>query len=211
MGGMRGDELCGVLKGNIASSHIYIILLTGQDDAENKIKALESGANDYITKPYSIKELQLRIKTALETQQRLKQRYIEQSNLPQLDSQVVTSFSGETQTELKATNLDEEFLVKAIKIVTDNIVNSNFSIDFMCQELAMSRTLVYEKLKALTHQSPSEFIRSIKLRRANELLQMGKYSVAEVAQMTGFNDVKYFSVLFKKYYKCSPSKVVGVQ
>lgn len=210
MDGMRGDELCGVLKGNIASSHIYIILLTGQDDAENKIKALESGANDYITKPYSIKELQLRIKTALETQQRLKQRYIEQSNLPQLDSQVVTSFSGETQTELKATNLDEEFLVKAIKIVTDNIVNSNFSIDFMCQELAMSRTLVYEKLKALTHQSPSEFIRSIKLRRANELLQMGKYSVAEVAQMTGFNDVKYFSVLFKKYYKCSPSKVVGV-
>ncbi len=209
MGGMRGDELCGVLKSNIASSHIYVILLTGQDDPNDKIKALESGANDYITKPYSIKELQLRINTALETQQRLKQRYIEQSNLPQLDPSPSATPKSEASIELQSTNLDEQFLVRAIKIVTENIGNNNFTIDTMCQELAMSRTLVYEKLKALTHQSPSEFIRSIKLRRANELLQANKYSVAEVAQMTGFNDVKYFSVLFKKYYKCSPSKVVG--
>lgn len=206
MDGMRGDELCYEIKNNIASSHIYVMLVTAESDTTQKLKALESGANDYLTKPYSIDELLLRVHRALETQQRLKQRFIEQSNLPQINSELPSAPLEENELN-NITALDDKFLIKAIKIVTDNIGNNDFNINIMCQELAMSRTLVYEKLRALTQQSPSEFIRSIKLRRAYELLQTGKYSVTQVAEMTGFNDVKYFSVLFKKYYNCSPSKL----
>ena len=107
-----------------------------------------------------------------------------------------------------ANSFDDEFLKKAIKLVTDNVDNSDFTINELCQKMAMSRTLLYEKLKAITGQSPSEFIRIIRLRYAKELLMSGKYSVPTVATMTGFINAKYFSTVFKKYFGDNPSSII---
>lgn len=204
MEGMRGDELCRRVKSNIATSHIHVILLTAVTEKERMLSSMQTGADDYITKPFDPKLLRMKIHNFLRTRHRLQQYYLTKNNLGQTPPAVQAE---PLPPRPAGAAIDEEFLAKCIRIIGDNLADSTFTIDALCREIAMSRTLVYGKLKALTGQSPNEFIRVIRLRHARELLATGRYPIPEVAAMTGFPDAKYFSTVFKKYYGISPSKV----
>ena len=202
MEGMRGDELCRIVKQNIATSHIHVILLTAVTEKEQMLASMEYGADDYITKPFDAKMLRMKIHNFLRTRRRLQQYYLTKNNLSGGDSTTET----DPVSQPAGTGIDEQFLAKCIRITGEHLADPEFTIDKLCQEIAMSRTLVYGKLKALTGQSPNEFIRVIRLRRAKELLEAG-LSIADTAARTGFSDAKYFSTVYKKYYGISPSKV----
>ncbi|MDR2802652.1 MAG: response regulator [Prevotellaceae bacterium] len=188
--GLRGDEICRLLKSSIETSHIPFILLSALSDKEHIIMGLEAGANDYIIKPFDFNVLNARIRNILQRREQLRE----------------TVFSSETELEENnyVNQLDKAFLDKAMQIVERELDNSEFSINEFCRNLAMSRTSVYNKLKALTNQAPNDFIRIIRLNKAKELLLSKKYTIAEVAYMVGFSDPKYFSVSFKKQFGCNP-------
>jgi AraC-like DNA-binding protein len=165
---------------------------------------LEYGADDYIVKPFDIDLLKVKINNFLNIRKRIQQHYITQDRL----ESAIDHVNKEEEEKPPVTNIDDLFLEKCIEIVTHNIPDSSFSIDNLCSQIGMSRTLVYEKLKALTGQSPNEFIRVIKLKHAKTLLLNGKHSVKDVALLSGFDNVKYFSTVFKKYYGQSPSDIL---
>ncbi|MDR1405887.1 MAG: response regulator [Prevotellaceae bacterium] len=190
--GLRGDEICRMLKSSIETSHIPVILLSALNDKENIIQGLEAGANDYIVKPFDFNVLNARIRNIIQHRERLRE----------------TVFSSEAEAQLEdnsyVNRLDKAFLDKALQIVERELDNSDFSINEFCRNLAMSRTSVYNKLKALTNQAPNDFIRIIRLNKAKELLSSKRYTIAEVAYMVGFSDPKYFSVSFKRQFGFNP-------
>ncbi|MDR1527690.1 MAG: response regulator [Dysgonamonadaceae bacterium] len=193
MPGLRGYDLCRILKSSIETSHIPVILLSALNEKENIIFGLEAGANDYIVKPFDVDILKARIRNILQSREQLRK----------------TVFSpGTPIEETNYTNeLDIEFLDKAIQMIEREIANSDFSVSDFCSLLAMSRTSVYNKLKSLTDQAPNDFIRIIRLNKAKDFLESGKYTVSEVSYMVGFTDPKYFSTSFKKQFGISPSKI----
>ena len=105
-----------------------------------------------------------------------------------------------------SSDIDWNFITTVKKKVEENLENQDFNVDSLCNLLNMSRTSFYNKIKALTNQAPADYIRAIRLNKAAELLKTGKYSIIEVADMTGYNDAKYFREVFKKHFKVSPSK-----
>ena len=199
-GGISGIELCARLKGDIATSHLFVILLTACTRQESILSGFESGANDYITKPFSIDVLHMKLNNLMQTRRIIREQgnaVVERMASPGEASEVAPAING----------IDNDFLRRSMEVVAANLSDSAFSINDLCREMAVSRTLMYEKLRALAGQSPSDFIRGIRLRRAYELLQSADHSVAEVAVLAGFSDAKYFSTVFKKHFGESPSQV----
>ncbi len=190
---LRGDEMCRILKSSIETSHIPVILLTALNDKENIIWGLEAGADDYITKPFDYAVLKVRIRNILQSREKLRRMIL----------------SAETGIDDVSYNnsLDKEFLDKAIAIIEKELSNPDFAINDFCRELGMSRTSAYNKVKTLTNQAPNDFIRIIRLNRAQQLLRSRQHTIAEVALMVGFSDPKYFSTSFKKQFGIPPSKV----
>lgn len=189
---MNGYDLCRSVKSDVATSHIPVLLLTGMTDRESVIRGLESGADDYIVKPFDMSVLKARIRNILNERQRLKEAVLHSSN---------ASARNEWSNKL-----DQEFMDKVISVVQKELSNSEFQINDLCRELAMSRTAFYNKLKSLTGQGPNDFIRIYRLERSKEYLSDHRYSIAEVSDMVGFSDAKYFSVCFKKQFGVSPSR-----
>lgn len=190
---LQGDELCRILKSSVETSHIPIILLTALNERENIIFGLEAGANDYIIKPFDFSVLKVRIRNILQNRQHLRETVLlSETNLTEIDY---------------TSQLDKEFLDRAMEIINTELANPEFSINDFCQELGMSRTSVYNKIKTLTDQSPNDFIRIIRLNKSRELLLSRRYTISEVSSMVGFSDPKYFSTCFKKQFGISPSKI----
>jgi len=188
---MDGIEFCLQTKGNIKTSHIPFILLTARTSLIFKYEGLESGANEYITKPFNVRELKLKVKNLLLFVQSLKKKFKE-SNL------IVPA-------EITITSMDEALLKKAIGIVENNIGNEFLDVALFAEELAVSRTTLFTKINAWTGMTPNEFILSMRMKRAAQLLELGKLSIAQVAYKVGFTDPKYFSKSFNKYHGVSPS------
>lgn len=194
---MRGDELCSILKNDIATSHIPIILLTALNDEKNIIAGLEIGADRYIVKPFNIGILKATISNLIANRILLRQKFATgEVNNEQEDSSYANC----------SNDIDHKFMSMVKKCIENNIDNSSFTVDVLCGELNMSRTSFYNKIKALTDQAPADFIRIIRLKRAAQLLKEGRYNITEIADMTGFSDAKYFREVFKKHFKMSPSK-----
>lgn len=192
---MRGDELCSAIKNNIETSHIPVILLTALDDEKNILEGLNIGADDYIVKPFSVEILKATINNILVNRILLRRRYANMEFVEDIGSDSTNN------------SLDRKFLSSVKENVEKNICNPQFNIDILCASLNMSRTSFYNKLKVLTDRSPSDYIRLIRVQYAARLLQKGEYTVTEVAEMSGFSDVKYFREVFKKYFKVCPSKL----
>ena len=188
---MRGDELCTAIKTNIETSHIPIVLLTALNDEKNILNGLATGADGYITKPFSIKMLKARISNILSNRDLLRQRY---AMATKMDSEKPGLLPAEANT------LDWKFITDVKNNIKNNIDNTDFTVDSLCSLHNMSRTSFYNKLKALTGQSPADYIRDFRLNTAAQLLQKKKYSITEVAEMTGFCDSKYFREVFKKHF-----------
>ena len=191
---MGGDELCSAIKGDLEMSHIPIILLTALGDEKNMLEGLKIGADTYITKPFSVGVLKATVKNILTNRALLRQVYnsIEdkEQNLP-----------------VNCTNtLDWKFIASVKECIEKNMENSDFNVDMLSSQHHMSRTSFFNKLKALTGYAPADYIRMIRLQHAVQLLKQDKYTIAEIADMVGFSDAKYFREVFKRYYNVSPSK-----
>ena len=189
---MVGTELCSKIKTNIATSHIPVILLTSRTSLIYKFEGLESGADDYITKPFNLKEFTLKIKNILDSKQNLKNKFTSNSSFESLD--------------ISLTSLDQKLLEKAFKIVKDNISNQDFNIAQFSEDLGVSRSMLFTKIKAWANSTPNEFIQEIRLNRAAKLLELDKFTVSEVSYKVGFKRPKYFSQCFKNKYNLTPSE-----
>ena len=191
---MTGVELCENIKINAKTSHIPVIILTSKSSNESKLMGLETGADDYITKPFNASLLEVRVKNILENRKRLRELF---RNSPKIKAREITLNSS-----------DEHFLEKVIKIVEDNMGNVNLDIAFLEEELKMSNMQMYRKLKSLTNLSGNEFIKNVRLKKAVQLLESENFNVSEIAYKVGFNDPSYFSRIFKKQYGKAPSDYV---
>ena len=191
---MDGVTLIQNLRGDDRTSHIPIILLTARDDAEMKVKGFEMGAEQYLVKPFEIDELSARIKSLLSQRERLRKKYSQEFTLQPSD--------------ITLKNRDMIFLDKLVKIVEQNLTNETFAVEDLQNEIGMSRMQLHRKLKALTNQSTSDFIRSIKLKRAAQILRQPGIQIAEAAYLSGFNHTSYFSKCFKEQFGILPSEYV---
>ena len=191
---MDGLKLCAAIKQNISTSHIPVIMLSAKTDSKDQMDALKSGADDYITKPFSMAVLIAKIQNILRTYHRVHDK---------------ATKSMEIAPERISYNaMDEELLKKAISIVERNIDNSDFSTEEFASEMNMSRSNLHLKLKALTGESALDFIRKIRFKEACRLLKDGRYSISEISDMVGFNTPSYFATCFKKYMGCLPTEYV---
>lgn len=193
--GITGMEFCKMLKSDPATSHLPVILLTARDSEEDIVEGLSIGADDYITKPFRMNELIVRCFNLVENRRRMKDRFADQEELE------VNTFVQNPA--------DHEFLDKAIRVVYDNIDNSEFDVPQFCQLMNTSKTLLYSKLKSLTGQSATEFVRNIRLKEAKKMLQNNahQHTISEISYMVGFNDPLYFSRCFRKYFGVPPSEI----
>ncbi len=189
---MNGYELCRRLRGNIETSHIAIVMISGISERENVIYGLESGADDYICKPLDMGVLKARIRNIWKTRQRLQEALAKMDLTEQIDYK---------------SKLDQEFMQRLHDIVCAQLSNSDFSVNDLCKEMAMGRSTLFSKLKSITGHSPNDIIRMIRLNKAKELLASHAFTVSEVAARVGFADPKYFSTCFKKQFGTSPSKL----
>jgi len=189
---MSGTSLCSKLKSDARTSHIPVILLTARTPLIFKIEGLETGADDYITKPFNLNILEARIWNLLESRQMLRERYRKDITLQ--------------PTNVAITSPDEKFLAKVMSFIENNISESSLSVEELGKEVGMSRVTLYRKIKALTNQTAIEFIRSIRLKRAAQLLEQNKLHVSEVAYMVGFIDIDYFRRCFKDQFGHTPKE-----
>ena len=189
---MVGTELCSQIKKNIKTSHIPVILLTSRSALVYKFEGLESGADDYISKPFNVKEFMLRIQNLIGSTQRLKEKFSNDNNLAPGD--------------LTVSSLDERLLKKALSIVEENISNEQFNIPMFSSELGVSRTMLFTKIKAWTNFTPNEFIQEIRMKRAAQLLEQGKINVSQISYKVGFKNPKYFAKCFQKKFGLSPTQ-----
>jgi signal transduction histidine kinase/DNA-binding response OmpR family regulator/ligand-binding sensor domain-containing protein len=191
---MDGLEFCRQVKSNINVSHIPVILLTARTLAEDEMKGLDSGADDYITKPFNLSILRLRIKRLLD----------ETKHSHELFKKEITV----NPSDITITSLDEKLIADAIRIVEENMANVAFSVQMLSDELGMSRTHLYKKTTFITGKTPIEFIRMIRMKRAMQLLGKSQMYVSEVAYAVGFNSPKIFAKYFKEEFNMSPREYV---
>lgn len=200
---MDGMEACRILKSDMTTSHIPIILLTAKNAIEDKEKGYETGADSYLTKPFSAKLLLNRVCNILDTRSRLfdyiKKNLMDVDTSARLDQKVISPSPV-------LNNLDDEFISKLVLTIKENITSELLGMDFLQGKFNMSYSTLYRKVKGLTGLSANEFIQKVKLRHAAELLTRGDMNVNEVAYASGFNSLSYFSGKFKKEYEVNPSQ-----
>ena len=197
MPGIDGIKLCELIKKNMQTCHIPVILLSAKGSIEAQTTGIQMGADDYIPKPFSMNLLKGKIRNILKSKQRLRYYY---SNTIDIDTAKMTS-----------NTLDEEFMSKAIQIVEDSIDNEDFTADDLAEKLYMSRSSLYLKMNSVSGEPPANFIRRIRFNKACKLLLEGRYSISEISSKVGFSSPSYFSTSFKKYVGCLPSDYVKNQ
>jgi signal transduction histidine kinase/ligand-binding sensor domain-containing protein/DNA-binding response OmpR family regulator len=195
MPGIDGTELTKTLKKQETTAHIPIIIITAKTSEESILSGLDIGADEYFTKPFNIEILKKKIKNILDIRNQLKERF---------SKEVVLQPNN-----IKIKSLDEQFLLKAMRIVEKNISNEDFNVEKFSKEIGISRMQLYRKLESLTGQAVKEFIKSIRLKRAAQLLIQKELNVSEIAYSVGFKDVSYFRKCFKATYNVSPTEYVN--
>lgn len=192
MPGMDGNEFCNKIKSDWQTSHIPFILLTAKATQESKIEGLETGADDYLTKPFNFEELAVRIKNLIEQRKRLREKFSKEINV---------------KAESVSSNVvDKEFVQKIIDIIEKNLGNENFSSETLAELIFVSRSQLNRKLHAITGQGPGEFIRIYKLKRAAQMIVENRLSITQIAYEVGFGSPAQFTRSFKKYFNCLPSE-----
>jgi len=192
---MDGMELCGKIKSNLDTCHIPVILLTAKNLLENKMEGFEIGADDYVSKPFSMQLLKIRVKNLVDAKQKLREKY---SASPILIP----------SKEFTTNSIDEGFLDKLTKVILSNLGEAAFDQQQLEKEMGMSRSGLYKKLRSITGYSTSTFIRNVKLKYAAEMLLTSQNSVKEVAYRIGFSSPSYFIEQFRKQYCQTPTEYV---
>lgn len=193
---MDGFTLCSKIKQNINLNHIPVILLTAKIREEDNIEGLEMGADAYITKPFNIELLKRTVENLIRSHERLR-----------------NTFSGQQIQEDKLNKIeiespDDKLMKRIMKVINDNLSNPELSIDIITAEVGISRTHLHRKLKELTNQTTTQFVRNIRLKQAAILLAEKRHNINEIATLTGFSDSNYFSTSFKEAYGMTPREYI---
>lgn len=191
---MNGIELCKKIREDSRTAHIPVILLTALTEEEDQLTGLTHGANDYITKPFNFEILQSKMNGLLQMQQTLKKTYQKQKEIQVQDLEIVSE--------------DDKFLKATFDCIEKNITNYNFSVEELSRQMALSRVSLYKRMLALTGKTPVDCIRTVRLKRAVQLLEKSQLSIANIAYEVGFNNPTYFSKVFKDEYGTVPSEYV---
>lgn len=191
---MDGFTLCGQLKTDDRTSHIPVILLTAKSAENDQISGLSGGADSYLTKPFSNKILQLQVRNILKSRETMRKKFSR-------------SFVMEPA-QIVMESLDEKFLARLIQIIEEHMDNEHFGVDMLSEKIGMSQSVLYKKVKALTDMSVNDFSKSMRLKRAAQLLKQKQHTVYEIGYMVGFADRKYFSREFKKQFGLTPSEYI---
>lgn len=189
-----GIELCNLLKTDERTSHIPIILLTALSSVEDRIRGLETGADDYIAKPFNRNELIARVKNLTEQRKLLQERFSKEVKIQPKD--------------IAITSADEKFLNNLISFIENNLADPDLNVDSLIEKINLSRSQLHRKLKALTGLSTTEFIRTIRLKRAAQLLEQHHGTIAETVYAVGFNSLSYFSKCFQKQFNMTPKEYI---
>ncbi len=189
---MDGLEMCSRLKTQTETSHIPIIVLTARVSDEFRLKGIENGADDYFSKPVKIGLLKARIESALDSRRLLQERFAKQIMVQ--------------PSEVTVTSTDEVFLRRAMALVEERMRDETFDVVTFAKKMGTSRGTLLRKLKAITGESPSDFIRSMRLKRAAQLLETGRFTVSEMLEHVGILDLSYFGKIFRACYGMSPTE-----
>jgi len=192
MPGMDGIQLCKAIKQNIDTSHIPFLMLTARTALASQVEGLDSGADYYFSKPLNMDLLLLTVRNRFEQSARLKQRYARESNIEAM--------------ELVNSEKDKEFMTRLLEVIDTQLVNPDFDIEYLCQEMGMSRTSLYQKIKNISHQSIGDFIRTIRLKRAVQIMTHEDVSLTEVMYRIGIQTQSYFTKAFKKEFGKTPTQ-----
>ena len=190
---MDGNEMTRVLKNNEKTSHIPVILLTAKAGQGNKIEGLETGADDYITKPFDIEELRVRIKNLINIRKKLQERFSK--------AEYLLNPQGK-----KFLSMDEQFMTKVLKVIGKHISEESFKIEELGIEVGMSRTQFYRKLKAITGMPASTYLRTVRLIRAKKMIEENQGNISEIAYSLGFSSPSYFTKCFRKEFGYPPTQ-----
>jgi len=191
---MDGNEFTRRIKSDEKTSHIPVILLTARSEQESRLEGLETGADDYLTKPFDTKELLIRIKNLIAVRQNLQEKYSNGKILLKKDKPPVR-------------NIDEKFLNKVIEVINAHIAEEEFSIERFGEEVGMSRVQLHRKLKALTGKSASLYLRTVRLSKAKEMIEGKQGNISEIAYSVGFSSPAYFTACFKEEFGYPPSEI----
>jgi len=189
---MNGIDLCLKIKADKRTSHIPVILLTALTGEDQQIKGLETGATDYMTKPFNFEILQSKIRNILSQQEYMRKTYQKQVDVH--------------PTEVHVESPDDLFIKKVLVLIEENISNPNFSVEELSSEVFVSRYTLYKKILAMTGKTPNELVRSMRLKRAAQLLETGHLTISQIAHKVGFKSQKYFVKTFKAEFNTIPSK-----
>jgi DNA-binding response OmpR family regulator len=192
MDGPDGVELCRRLKNDPVTSHIPVVLLTARQEESSQVEGLASGADDYIIKPFSMETLKARVRNLLDGRKRLRERFRRESGLD--------------PAEVAGSPADAEFLSRAIGLIESSLSDPEFGVEKFSREIGLSRSQLFRKMKALTSETPFDFIQTIRLRKAVQLLERTDRSVTEVAYDVGFKYPSHFSQLFHARFGKSPKE-----
>lgn len=188
---MDGITLCSKIKQDINTSHLMVILLTAKSSHIHQLEGYESGADDYLVKPFQLDLLELKVKNLLFTREKLQAQFSQTPNL--------------APSKASYTSTDQKFLELAMQTVEKNMDNTDFSVNDFVKELGMSRTLIFEKFKALAGLTPNDYIQTIRLKRAAQLIIDSDLKISEISYSVGFSNPKYFSKCFVKQFGKTPS------
>lgn len=194
---MNGEQMCQRLKSDERTNHIPLIMLTARSSEEHTIQGLESGADDYIAKPFNMQILKTRVSNLLDSRRKLREKYSRQIWLEPND--------------IAMESVDEKFLRRAMEIVEEHMSDSQFGVEMFSKNLFMSRMNLYRKLKALTGQTPNQFIRTLRLKKAAKLLVECGMSVTEAMYEVGFNSFSYFRKVFREQFGLPPAEYAASQ
>lgn len=195
MPNMDGFELCRKVKSTYETSHLPVILLTALAGKAEQLKGLGLGADDYLTKPFDVSILQQRIRTVVKNREMIREKALKLIKV------------GEESVILENEHNDK-FLKHMIEVVHKNISNAQFSKNDFAFAMNVSPSLLYKKIKSLTDQSPTDFIKAVRLNQALDLLRTKKYTITEVSELCGFASVGYFSTVFRKHFGKSPTQMI---
>lgn len=195
MPNMNGFELCEEIKSDERTSHIPVILLTAKDTQTDQISGLSKGADLYLTKPFSIKILQLNVKNILDSREKISSKYRKQFIFAPSNTLLNT--------------MDEQFLSRLITVIEEGMENREFGVDLLAGRMGMSQSVLYKKVKALTEMTVNDFSKSIRLKKAAQLLKDSGYNISEVSGLVGFIDSRYFTREFKKQFGQTPRDYIN--
>ncbi|WP_373787197.1 response regulator, partial [Bacteroides heparinolyticus] len=192
---MDGIELCRKIRADQTTSHIPFILLTAKTDVDSRVEGLDCGADAYIEKRFSVQYLEACIKNLLDLRNLLRNKFSKMPMIP------LTSVASNT--------MDNKFLTRINEIIEQNFSNPELSVDFLAEQLCISRSGLFAKIKTLADVTSNELIQIVRLKKAAALLMENQYRISEICYMVGFNSPSYFAKSFQKHFGIKPREFVS--